>query len=148
MNSKRHLFNEAERLYVYDCKSVESVADELNLNRKTVSGWKEEGDWAYKRKTFLKSKQSFHEELFEFARKLMKDISADIDEGKKVDQARMFTLSKIIPMFAKVKTYEDLVNKPIIEAENKGLTEDIIAQIEEQILGIPHQQNIIDDENN
>ena len=147
MNSKRHLFNEAERLYVYDCKSVESVADELNLNRKTVSGWKEEGDWAYKRKTFLKSKQSFHEELFEFARKLMKDISADIDEGKKVDQARMFTLSKIIPMFAKVKTYEDLVNKPIIE-ENKGLTEDIIAQIEEQILGIPHSQNITDDENN
>ena len=99
---------------------------------------KEQGDWDKKRKDFLKSKQSFHEELYEFARKLMKDISCDMDNGEKIDPGRMYAFCRIIPMFTKVKDYEDVVAKKDEPNKPKGLTPELISQIEEEILGIKH----------
>ena len=133
MNSKKQYFDEAERLYVLDYCSLEEIANRLKLNRKTVMAWKEQGDWNNKRKKFL---LSFHEELYEFARKLMKDITADIDAGEKVDPGRMYAFCKIIPMFTKVKDYEDIVAKKEQKETRKGLTPELIAQIEEEVLGI------------
>ncbi|MBR1627318.1 MAG: hypothetical protein IJ681_09275 [Bacteroidales bacterium] len=130
--------NEAENLFVNKLKTVETIAQELNLCRKTVMNWKEKGDWDYKRQLYYKSKITFHEEMYEFARKLMKEIVADMDEGNKVDASKMYTFTKLIPMFTKVKGYEDVVAKPAKE-QPKGLTPDIIAQIEQDILGIPQQ---------
>ena len=145
MNSKRHLYNEAERLYVINHQSMESIANMLNLNRKTVMKWKEEGDWHKRQQDYLKSKQSFHEELFEFARKLMKDITADLDAGEKIDTGRMYAFCRVLPMFAKVKDYEDVVAKHVDIEDRKGLTPDFISKIEEEILGIPRKQNIDND---
>lgn len=136
MNSKKQYFDEAERLYVLDYCSLEEIANRLKLNRKTVMAWKEQGDWNNKRKKFLLSKRSFHEELYEFARKLMKDITSDIDAGEKVDPGRMYAFCKIIPMFTKVKDYEDIVAKKEQKETRKGLTPELIAQIEEEVLGI------------
>ena len=141
MNSKKQYLEEAERLYVVDQLAIDEVAARLKLNRKTIMKWKEEGDWGCKRKSFLKSKQCFHEEMYEFARKLMKDISADIDAGEKVDQGRMYTFCKLIPMFTKVKDYEDIVAKKEEKAAPRGLTPELIAQIEEEVLGITHNDN-------
>ncbi len=136
MNSKKYLFNEAERIFIYEYSTVDEVADKLRLNRKTIMSWKEEGDWDKKRKDFLKSKQSFHEELYEFARKLMKDITSDMDSGEKIDPGRMYAFCKIIPMFTKVKDYEDIVAKKDKKERPRGLTPEIVAQIEEEVLGI------------
>ena len=136
MNSKKQYFDEAERLYVLDYCSLEEIANRLKLNRKTVMAWKKQGDWNNKRKKFLLSKQSFHEELYEFARKLMKDITSDIDAGEKVDPGRMYAFCKIIPMLTKVKDYEDIVAKKEQKETHKGLTPELIAQIEEEVLGI------------
>ena len=136
MNSKKQYFDEAERLYVLDYCSLEEIANRLKLNRKTVMAWKEQGDWNNKRKKFLLSKQSFHEERYEFARTLMKDITSDIDAGEKVDPGRMYAFCKIIPMFTKVKDYEDIVAKKEQKETRKGLTPELIAQIEEEVLGI------------
>lgn len=83
MNSKRYLYPEAERLYIFDYMAVDSIADKLNVNRKTILAWKDEGDWTQRRKEYLKSKQSFHEELYDFARKLMEGIKADMEAGEK-----------------------------------------------------------------
>ena len=141
MTNKQYLIGEAENLFVYKLKTVETIANELNLSRKTVMNWKEKGDWDNKRKLYIKSKIAFHEELFEFARKLMKDISADIDAGEKVDQGRMYTFCKLIPMFTKVKDYEDIVAKKEEKATPRGLTPELIAQIEEEVLGITHNDN-------
>lgn len=141
MNSKKYLINEAERLYIYDYHSVEEIAQKLNLNRKTVMAWKEQCDWDKKRKDYLKSKQSFHEELYEFARKLMKDISVDLDNGEKVDPGRMYAFCRVIPMFVKVKDYEDIISKKNNQNKSKGLTPDLIARIEEEVLGITPNDN-------
>lgn len=142
MNSKEYLANEAERLYVYDYNSVDEISTKMNVSQKTVCRWKEKFDWEHKRKSFLKSKQSFHQELYEFARKLMKDISADMDSGEKIDPGRMYAFCRIIPMFTKVKDYEDVVAKKADNDKPKGLTPELIAQIEEEVLGItPNDQN-------
>ena len=146
MNSKKHLFSEAERLFIYEHLTAEDISNRLNLNRKTVNNWKEEGDWAQKRRAFLKSKQSFHEELYEFARKLLQGIHKDMDAGQKIDPGRMFAFCRIVPMFTKVKNYEDDVTKKEVKAEPKGLTPELIARIEEEVLGITHNDRTYEDE--
>ena len=134
--SKQYNLSEAERLYVFDLNTVEEIAEKLHLSEKTVSRWKLKYDWEYKKKKYLKSKQCFHEELYEFARKIMKDISADMESGDKVDSGRFYAFCRILPMFVKVKDYEDVVARKNEPQKPKGLTADIIAQIEEEVLGI------------
>ncbi len=136
MNSKEYLANEAERLYVYDCNTVDEIAEKINISSKTVCRWKDKYNWDSKKKSYLRTRQCFHEELYEFARKLMKDISSDMDSGEKIDPGRMYAFCRIIPMFTKVKDYEDIVAKKEKKETPKGLTPELIAQIEEEILGI------------
>ena len=146
MNSKEYLLAEAERLYVFGYHTIDEICAKVGITAKTVRKWKEKYDWETKRKAFLKSKQCFHEELYEFARKIMKDIVSDIDAGEKVDTGRMHALCRMLPMFVKVKDYEDVASKKDKkEKENQGLTPDFIAKIEEEILGIPRKQNIDND---
>lgn len=140
MNSKEYLSNEAERLYVYDYNSVDEIASKINVSPKTVCRWKEKFDWEAKRKSFLKSKQSFHDELYEFARKLMKDISCDMDNDEKIDPGRMYAFCRIIPMFTKVKDYEDVMLKSDRKETPRGLTPELIQKIEEEVLGITHNE--------
>ena len=141
MTNKQYLIGEAENLFVYKLKTVETIANELNLSRKTVMNWKEKGDWDNKRKLYIKSKIAFHEELFEFARKIMKDITEDMEKGNKIDAGRMYAFCKLVPMFTKVKDYEDIVAKKEEKAAPRGLTPELIAQIEEEVLGITHNDN-------
>lgn len=145
MNSKEFRLSEAERLYVYSFNTIDEVASKTHLSPKTICRWKDKYDWEYKRKEFLKSKQSFHAELYELARKLMREIADDIDTGEKVDTGRMYALCRILPMFVKVKDYEDVVAKKEKIQKQQGLTPDFIAKIEEEILGIPRKQNIDND---
>ena len=140
MNTKRQYFDEAERLYVIEQYSLIEIARKLNLSRNTPLEWKELGDWDNKRKQYLRSKQSFHEELYEFSKKLMKGISEDIDSGEKIDACRLYAFCRILPMIGKVKDYEDVVAKKK-EDTPKGLTPELIAQIEEEVLGIKHNDN-------
>lgn len=136
MNNKNFLQSEAERLFIYEMYSITGIAKRLNISRNTVIKWKEQNDWSNKKRDFLKSKQCFHEEMYEFARKLMRDIQTDIENGEKPDQARLFTFCKLIPMFTKVKNYEDLTNEHKKEKKPKGLTPELIEQIEREVLGI------------
>ena len=52
MTNKQYLFNEAENQYVNHLKTVDTIAQELNLSRRTVLNWKEKGDWDHKRQEF------------------------------------------------------------------------------------------------
>lgn len=141
-NKKDDLLPEAERLFIHEYMPATVIARKLNLNRKTINIWRAEHEWDKKRASFLKSKMNFHEELYEFARKLMDGISADLEAGEKVDPGRMYAFCKVIPMFAKVKDYEDIVSKKEKKETPRGLTPELIAQIEEEVLGItPNDYN-------
>ena len=145
MTNKKYLFNEAENLYVNQLKTVETIARELNLCRKTVMLWKESGDWDRKKLELHKARMTIHEKMYKFAQKLLNDIIADIDAGNKVDASRMYTFNKLIASFDKAKAYEDIVYKPK-KPEQKGLTPDVIAKIEQEILGIPPETDTEDEE--
>lgn len=139
-SKKEQYYDEAERLFVIEHIGLEEIGIRLKLARKTLMRWKEAGDWDSKRKQYLRSRQTFHEELYEFAKKLMNGISADIDAGENIDTGRMYAFCRILPMIHKVKDYEDVVAKKKEDAP-KGLTPELIAQIEEEVLGIKHNDN-------
>lgn len=138
MNSKKALyFNEAERLYIYEQLTIEETAIRSHVSPRTIVSWKNEGDWDTKRRNFLKSKQSFHSELYEFARKLMQDIKTDLENGEKVDTGRMYAFTKMLPLITKIKEYEDIAAIKQKEQQNqKGLSKDLIKVIEQEILGM------------
>ena len=146
MNNKDYLINDAEHLYVYKLKNIDTIARELNLNRKTVMNWKEQFDWDTRRRQYTQSKTAFHEELYEFARKIMKDITIDMESGEKVDPGRFYAFCRLLPMFGKVKSYEDVIAMSKAKPVKKGLTADVIANIEQEILGIPPETETEDEE--
>ena len=79
----------------------------------------------------------FHEDLYNFARKLMATIEDSFEKGERVDPGRMYAFMRMLPMITKIKEYEDIVEKSKPKkATNKGLSKDIIKQIEAEILGI------------
>jgi hypothetical protein len=136
MAKKQLYFNEAERLYVVEQCTLTEIASRLRLAEKTVRLWKDEGGWEGKRMQHLKSKEAFHEELYEFARKLMKTIKEDIENGERVDPGRMYAFTRLLPLITKVKDYEDVLSKKENEESKKGLTDDVLKIIESEILGI------------
>ncbi|KKP40300.1 MAG: hypothetical protein UR30_C0005G0081 [Candidatus Peregrinibacteria bacterium GW2011_GWC2_33_13] len=142
--TKIHLLStEAERMYVIEQMTFEEIASKLNTNERTLRRWGATGDWNTKRELYLKSRQMFHERLYSFAQKIMDSIEKDLDNGEKIDYTRMNTFARVLPSIIKVKEYEDIASKKESSEEKKGLTPEAIRLIEEEILGISH-----DDSNN
>lgn len=136
MAKKQLLFADAERLYVIDHCTLGEIASRLGIHEKTVANWKEEGDWDNKRRRHLAGKQAFHEELYDFSRKLMQSIKADMDADKEVSPGRFFALTKMLPMLIKTKDYEEIIARKEKEDEGKGsggITEETLRMIEEEL---------------
>jgi len=133
-------YSEAERMYVVDQMTLEEIATRTLTNERTIRRWKDTGDWEEKRTNFLSVQQSFHEKLYVFAQKFMKTIEDDIDNGEKIDTGRMYTFSRMLPFIVKMKEYEEVLSKKHSPDTKKGLTPEVIRLIEEEILGIRHDQ--------
>lgn len=139
MSKKKLYFAEAERLYVTEQHSLESIAGRLGIAERTVRSWKDEGGWEEKRKQLLGQKEAFHSELYAFARSLMASIKTDMDSGEKTDAHKMYTLTRILPLFSKVKEYEEEVaveNSNKAEDKPKGLSDEAAKLIKEVIFGV------------
>lgn len=139
MTKKLKYYDEAERLYVNESLGLDSIAAKLNLSKRTISYWKAQNDWDVKKKSYLHSKQAFHQELYDFSRELMYSIRQDMRNGEKVDQGRLFTFGRMIPLIAKIKSYEEGI-RGNEQQENGELTKEIIDKIETEILGIKSQE--------
>ena len=106
MAKKQAYFAEAERLYVVEQMTLTEIAARLKLCERTVRTWKDEGSWETRRAQFMASKESFHTELYDFARKLMRTIRDDIDAKEKVDAGRLYTFARLLPLLTKIKEYQ------------------------------------------
>jgi len=133
---KEILLESAQRMYVVEQMTIDEIASKLELNEKTIRRWKQRYDWDYKKENYINSKSMFHEELYNFARKLMTSIEADMDNQEKIDPGRMFAFTKMLPLITKIKDYEDSVSKKQADSENKGITPDFVKLIETEILGM------------
>ena len=140
---KKQLLSEtAEKLYIEKFMTLESIARQLNVNERTLRRWKADDNWDKKRSEYLKSNTTFHEDLYNFGRDLLKSIKTDMNNGEKVESARMYAVTKIISMLKNVKNYEDKrtnVKSMPETTKQEGLSEEVIREIEEKILGITYK---------
>jgi len=126
----------AERLYVVEGMTINEIAEVLKVHEKSIRNWKEEFAWIDKREKYDTTKKMFHEDLYNFARKLMASIEYDMDEQNKIDPGRMYAFTKMLPLINKIKEYEDGVIQKPSDKEEQGLTPEMIRKIESEILGI------------
>ena len=133
--TKYNQLAQAERMYIYDKKSLAEIGIELGLSRRILFYWKKEYYWDKKRFDAEHNKDRFGEELLDFARKMMNKISTDIDKNQKTPPPEIYSLINILKNISLVKQYTDSL-QPEQKAERKGLTPDIVRQIEREILGM------------
>ena len=133
--TKYNQLTQAERMYIYDKKSLSEIGMQLRLSRRILFYWKKEYNWDKKRFEVEHAKYRFSEELLEFARKMMNKISADIDNNQKTPPPEIYSLINILKNIPLVKQYTESL-QPEQKLEKKGLTPDIVRQIEREILGM------------
>lgn len=140
---KQMLAEAAANLYIEKFMTLETIAKQLNVSKRTLQRWKAEGNWNEKRFNYIQSKTTFHEDLYSFGKRLLDSIMTDMSNGKKVEPSRLYTVTKIINMLKNVKTYEDKVKNEQFSPEvqkSEGLSPDIIREIEEKILSITYDE--------
>ncbi len=140
---KQLLAESAAKLYIEKFMTLENIAKQLNVSERTLCRWKAEGNWDVKRAEYIKSKTTFHEDLYNFGKTLLDSTKTDMKNGKKIEPSRMYTITKIMNMLKNVKTYEDkaIHDKPMTETTKpEGLSADIVREIEEKILGITYDE--------
>lgn len=137
----------AERMFVVEQATIDTIASELKIAEKTVRNWKKEGDWDTKRSKYNKVKTDFHEDLYVLARKIMKLLQIEVDRlvenaGKSDEEqdsrieSRINSLSRLLDKLPKTKDYETVIkNEKAAEQEEKEITGDMIAQKAREILG-------------
>ena len=133
--TKFNQLTKAEHMYIYDKKSLAEIGMELELSRRILFYWKKEYNWDKKRFDAEHNKDKFSEELLEFARKMMNKISADIDNNQKTPPPEIYSLINILKNIPLVKQYTESLQSEQ-KTEKKGLTPDIVRQIEREILGM------------
>ena len=133
--TKYNQLTKAEHMYIYDKKSLAEIGMELGVSRRILFYWKKEYNWDKKRFDAEHNKDKFSEELLEFARKMMNKISADIDNNQKTPPPEIYSLINILKNIPLVKQYTESLQSEQ-KTEKKGLTPDIVRQIEREILGM------------
>lgn len=129
-------YKQAEKMYVYDKTPLEEIGFKLNISRRTLFYWKKKYEWDRKKFEVERNQEIFSKELFDFARKLMQKISADIDNDRQTPQSEIYSLMKILKNIPQVKQYENSNPKSKQPKPIGQLTPEIIEQIETEVLGI------------
>jgi transposase-like protein len=130
------LYKEAERLYLKENLSIDEIAVQLDISRRTIFYWKKKYEWDRKRFEAERNQEIFSEELLEFARKLMQKISKDMDNKTPTPQSEIYSLMKILKNIPQVKQYENSNPKSKQPKPTRQLTPEVIEQIEREVLGI------------
>ena len=140
---KQTLAQDAFKLYAEKFMSLNEIAKKLKVNEKTLRRWKKADNWETKRAEYLRTKTTLHSDLYDFTRSLINSIEKDMENNGKVEPARYYAVTKMLKLIGSVKSYEDQMiseKQKFQEEKPKGLTSDIIREIEEQILGITHEK--------
>lgn len=133
--TKYNQLPQAENMYIYEKKSLAEIGAQLGLSRRILFYWKKKYNWDKKRFELEYEKENFSKELLDFARKIMNKISKDIDNNQKTPPPEIYSLINILKNIPLVKQYTDSL-QPGQKQEKRGLTPDIVRQIEREILGM------------
>jgi hypothetical protein len=89
------LYKEAERLYLKENLSVDKIAMQLDIARRTIFYWKKKYEWDKYLSQKL-NKTDFNFALTNFAQAIMKRISKNIDSKTPTSPAQYYTLMKLM----------------------------------------------------
>ena len=137
------LAQDALELYAEKFMTIGAIAKKLRINEKTLRRWKKADNWEEKRYRFIKTQSSLHQDLFKLGRVLLKSIKNDMAIGQKIEPPRMYFAMKIFNLLKVVKAYEDEIaaeKRKMAETKPKGLTPDVIREIEESVLVIHYEE--------
>lgn len=130
--TKMKYFKQAEKMYIYDKISLDMIGEKFNISRRTLFYWKKKYEWDRKRFETERNQESFSQELFDFARKLIQKISDDIDNDRQTPQSEIYSLMNILKSLPQVKQYEISKQK---SKPTGQLTPEMVEKIERKILG-------------
>lgn len=142
MAKKGVYYDDVLRLYIEEGLSHKGIEERVPVSDKAQRIWKEEDrkngiDWDVRRKQYLASRQSFHEEQYHFARELMEYVRQCFKDKVEPSQSYMYLLKDILGKVGKTKEYEQAVNAEAKESQGgEGLTEEKILEIRKKVLGI------------
>jgi len=142
MTKKFKLENLARELYVEKNMLQEAIAKQIGVSERTIRRWKIANNWDKQRLEYVRIKKSFHEDLYDFSRKLMAKLENDMENKENIASARFFTAARMLPLIEKVKAYEDEVARENQAKNKKKSTEippEVIRQINEEFLGIKEE---------
>ena len=129
-------YKQAEKMYIYDKIPLEEIGAKLNISHRTLFYWKKKYKWDRKIFETERNQETFSNELFDFAKKLIQKISKDIDNKRQTPQSEIYSLMNILKNIPQVKQYENSKPKSKQPKPTGQLTPEIIEQIERDVLGI------------
>ena len=129
-------YKQAEKMYIYEKQPLDAIGTKLNLSRRTLFYWKKKYEWDRKRFEVERNQEIFSNELFDFARKLMQKISANIDNDRQTPQSEIYSLMNILKNIPQVQQYETSNPKSKQPKPTGQLTPKVIEQIEREVLGL------------
>ena len=139
--NKLKLANKAYELYSIENLSAEEIAAKLGTSRRTVFNWMKKYNWVKKRINIEEIKNNFGRDTEELALKMMKEISSDIDAGRKLSQEELYSVMNILehlPALKKSMKLPTLINP----AKPKTLTPDMVAKMQRDILGLDFNRRL------
>jgi hypothetical protein len=138
MAKKAGFYMEAERLFVQERMTVDAIARQLPVSERTLGDWRRDGKWDKLRAAFAESNSKTHEKLYTLIQRLTDKAIQSAEEGTEPSQSQLYFIAKMAPLLLKLQGYEEAVEKPAEEEppKRKGLTEETIRRIEEEILGL------------
>ncbi len=136
MAKKAALYADAERLYVQDQLTLEAIALKLGCGVRTLTNWKADGNWDGKRQGFIDLETSLHGDLYRLAQLLTRKNLSSLEAGETVDARAMSVAFRAIAVVKNTVEYEDAEVSPKQKEPKRGLSEETIRQIEEEVLGL------------
>lgn len=119
MAKKAALYADAERLYVQDQLTLEAIASKLGCGVRTLTNWKREGNWDEKRRGFLETTQSMHEDLYELARLLTTKNLNKVRENAEPEKEQLSFIVKVMATLERTRKYETEVTAPKEDPEQQ-----------------------------
>lgn len=116
--SKLNLYNDAEKLFLYDRLSPDEISEKLQISRRTVYYWKNKFNWDKKLSQVLTNRQIFSIELQDFVKLLMKNIIETIENKGPTNQAILYSLVKLLNQMPELQKNENFVQS-IIKPKSK-----------------------------
>ena len=91
----------AEKMYVEQFITAMEIANRIGVHERTIRRWKAKGKWDEKRSKFYDEITASKDPIYEFSRKMLREIENDINNKKHVDPSRYYIFLNLVDKLTK-----------------------------------------------